>query len=191
MSRILYLGLVLLGSLYGEPPASGSLPDSRLTPGATLDVTKEDVCTPGYTKKVRNVSVTVKCHVYDEYGVQYVPRAYEVDHLISLELEGANSVRNLWPESYGIRWNAHVKDALENRLHVLVCDGSISLEIAQREIAGNWIEAYQHTFHTSVPLYAEPASGRRITGGAGVTNERQSQADSHLEGPQSARGAAA
>lgn len=39
-------------------------------------------------------------------------------------------------------WNAQVKDALEDRLWELVCNGQLDLATAQREIAGNWIEAY-------------------------------------------------
>jgi hypothetical protein len=135
-----------------RPVEAGSLPNSQLTPGATLDVTKDDVCTPGYSKKVRDVPVAVKKQVYKEYNVQYVPRAYEVDHLISLELGGSNSIRNLWPESYSIYWNAHVKDALENRLHSLVCNGSMSMAEAQKEISTDWIASYKKHFNTDTPL---------------------------------------
>ncbi|MFL6465952.1 MAG: HNH endonuclease, partial [Bryobacteraceae bacterium] len=104
-------------------PEAGSLPDSNLTPGATLEVTKDDICTPGYSKKVRDVPTSVKRQVYQKYNIPYTPSQYEVDHLISLQLGGSNSIRNLWPESYNIYWNAHVKDALENRLHAMVCNG--------------------------------------------------------------------
>ena len=139
-----------------EPPKAaleaGALPNAKLTPGATLDVTKDDICTPGYSKKVRDVPTAVKRQVYAEYNTQYVPRMYEVDHLISLELGGSNSVRNLWPEPYDIHWNAHVKDALENRLHSLVCDGTVSMETAQKAISTNWINAYKTYFHTDQPL---------------------------------------
>ena len=131
---------------------AGSLPNAKLTPGATLDVTKDDICTPGYSKKVRDVPTAVKRQVYAEYNIQYVPRMYEVDHLISLELGGSNSVRNLWPEPYDIAWNAHVKDALENRLHSLVCDGTVSMETAQKAISTDWISAYKTYFHTDQPL---------------------------------------
>jgi hypothetical protein len=40
-------------------------------------------------------------------------------------------------------WNAHVKDALEERLHQLVCDGELDLPTAQRAIATDWITAYK------------------------------------------------
>jgi hypothetical protein len=121
------------------------VPDPKLTPGDTFDVTAQDLCAPGYAKKVRNVPEEVRREVYREYGITSHGRGdYEVDHLISLELGGSNSIKNLWPESYRTSpWNARVKDRLENRLHELVCDGKIELKTARREIAANWIEAYK------------------------------------------------
>ena len=120
------------------------LPDPRLSPGAVLDVTADDICVTGYSSKVRNVPQSEKDQVYKEYGIlSHAPRSYEVDHLISLELGGSNSISNLWPESYSGAWNAHVKDRLENKLHAMVCDGSLDLKTAQQEIAGNWIAAYR------------------------------------------------
>jgi hypothetical protein len=120
------------------------LPDPKLTPGDVLAVTKADICVAGYARKVRNVPAAVKTKAYTEYGITtHQPGAYEVDHLISLELGGSNSLKNLWPESYQGDWNAHVKDKLENKLHALVCAGQIDLKTAQHEIATNWIAAYQ------------------------------------------------
>ncbi len=121
------------------------LPDSVLTPGAALDVTAQDICVPGYSKRVRNVPSAVKRRAYAEYGIaSHEPGEYEVDHLISLELGGSNSIQNLWPESFRTQpWNAHTKDRLENELHRLVCAGQVDLGTAQEEIAGNWIAAYR------------------------------------------------
>ena len=45
------------------------VPDPNLTPGDTFDVTAEDLCVPGYTKKVRNVPAEMKREVYREYGI--------------------------------------------------------------------------------------------------------------------------
>jgi hypothetical protein len=86
----------------------------------------------------------VKNQVYRQYGVvSREPREYEVDHLISLELGGSNSIRNLWPESYITQpLNARVKDRVENKLHQLVCAGTVPLEQAQKEIAADWTAAY-------------------------------------------------
>jgi len=36
------------------------LPDPKLTPGDTFDVTAQDVCVPGYAKKVRAVPAWLK-----------------------------------------------------------------------------------------------------------------------------------
>jgi len=36
-----------------------------------------------------------------------------------------------------------VKDALERKLHKLVCTGQLDLKTAQRETASDWIEAYK------------------------------------------------
>ena len=90
------------------------LPDPKLTPGDTLDVTRDDICTPYYASKIRNVPASVKRQVYEEYGIRsHEPGEYEIDHLISLELGGSNSIRNLWPESYRGERNPRVKDRLE------------------------------------------------------------------------------
>lgn len=134
--------------------SSPTRPDPRLTPGATFPVTAADICTPGYSRSVRNVPTDVKKQAYAEYGItRHGPGAFEVDHLISLELGGSNSIKNLWPESYHTEpWNARVKDALENRLHQEVCAGKTSLAQAQHEIATDWIAAYKSHFHRDAPL---------------------------------------
>ena len=139
------------------------LPDPKMTPGATLPVTRADIAVPGYTKKVRNVPQDVKRQVYAEYGItSHRPGDYEVDHLISLELGGSNSIKNLWPQSYKTQpWNAHVKDALENELHDEVCSGKLDMATAQHDIATDWIAAYKKYFHTSAPL----STANRFTGG--------------------------
>jgi hypothetical protein len=120
------------------------LPDPNLTPGDILAVTAGDICVPGYSSKVRNVPQAVKNQAYAEYGItSHAPNSYEVDHLISLELGGSNSIKNLWPESYSGDWNAHIKDKLENKLHDMICKGQLDLKTAQQQIAADWIAAYQ------------------------------------------------
>lgn len=142
-------------------PLQPLLPDPAKTPGATLPVTAADICARGYARKVRNVPSSVKRQVYLSYGIAHRrPRQYEVDHLISLELGGSNSVKNLWPESFLTEpWNAHVKDALENELHRRVCAGQLDLAVAQHEIATDWIAAYRKYFRTERPLARHDAIG--------------------------------
>ena len=138
------------------------VPDSAKTPGVALDVTAADICVPGYTRKVRNVPSAVKRQVYALYGVRtHAPGEYEVDHLISLELGGSNSIRDLWPQSFRTHpWNAYVKDALENELHRRVCTGTMDLQMAQQVIAHDWISGYRRYVRPTPPPPRSRASTR-------------------------------
>jgi hypothetical protein len=133
------------------PPASAKtagcvsrndLPDESCTPGATIPTaTKAQICVSGYSSTVRNVPVAEKNAVYAEYGItSHAAGQYEVDHLISLELGGSNDITNLWPEAASPVPGFHQKDAFENKLHSDVCNGTISLAQAQKEIATNWLQ---------------------------------------------------
>lgn len=91
------------------------------------------------------------------------PREYEVDHLISLELGGSNSIKNLWPESHLTKpLNAQIKDRLENKLHQLICSGEIAVEQAQQEIATDWIAAYQK-YIGPLDITSQPTVSNTIT----------------------------
>jgi hypothetical protein len=133
--------------LLAIPAIAGDLPirpDPDLTPGAVLTKDVATICRTGYSKTVRHTSGRLKAAIYREYGIDKTSSHFEIDHLISLELGGADVAANLWPQSYDTaRWNAHSKDRLENRLHVLVCAGRMPIEQAQREIASDWIAAYE------------------------------------------------
>jgi hypothetical protein len=128
------------------------IPDGRLTPGAALLVNQLAVCAQPNTKN-KSVSPAVRQLVFEEYGIREAdPREYEVDYLVTPALGGADDIHNLWPHSYSYTvWNARVKDALEDRLREMVCDGRIDLSEAQREIASNWIAAYKKYFHRDTP----------------------------------------
>lgn len=119
-------------------------PDPMLTPGAVMTTNATTICQPGYSKTVRHTSGKLKAKIYREYGIEKARSHFEVDHLVSLELGGADVAENLWPQSYDTaQWNAHSKDKLENRLHILVCTGQLSIQQAQHDIASDWIAAYQ------------------------------------------------
>ena len=73
--------------------------------------------------------------------------------VIADSLSDLDDIRNLWPQSSSTAmWNARVKDALEDRLWEMVCEGTVDLESAQREIASDWIAAYKKYFATDRPV---------------------------------------
>jgi hypothetical protein len=129
-----------------------SVPDRSLTPGATVFLSREDVCrAPNGGNKA--APAALKRKVFEEYGIRRPrPHTYEVDYLITPALGGADDIHNLWPQSYGAVWNARVKDVLEDHLRDMVCAGQLDLTTAQRDIAINWINAYKKYFHTERPL---------------------------------------
>ena len=130
------------------------LNDLGVTPGVVRTISKAQVCEGGSTKQFRNTTEKMKNEVYAQYGVdKHVPLPgagsgvfkaplYEIDHLISLELGGADEVDNLWPQPYYQHPGAHEKDAVENWLHKQVCSGEMELQEAQREIATDWYAVY-------------------------------------------------
>jgi hypothetical protein len=129
----------------------GAIPRSDLTPGAVRFIGRENAC--ALSDNVPGIPDTLKRQVLKEYGISEARAdAYEIDFLITPALGGSDSLRNLWPEPYfHTSWNAHVKDALEDHFHTLVCSGKMDLPTAQREIAENWVAAYQKYFHTKAP----------------------------------------
>jgi hypothetical protein len=145
MTSIGALAALLLAWLPRDPEHAppctvrGLLPDPSCTSGL-VDTTDLKVICGQSTHERRAVTEATKRQVFLEYGLDPRPphgpaEAYEVDHLIPLELGGSNDIRNLWPEAApGFR----VKDRLENELHRRVCDGQMRLEDAQREIAADW-----------------------------------------------------
>ena len=125
-----------------------------------------------HARKVRAVPAWPKRQAYAAYGItQYKTGDYEVDHLIRLSLGGSNSIRNLWPQSTKTSpWNSYVKDALERKLHKLVCAGQLDLKTAQSEIASNWIESYKKYVAKS-----PPTAGVRETNPAPATPSTASE----------------
>ena len=151
-----WLGLAFLITLLAgrwllqRAPREGSLaamtvPDSRLTPGATRPVSIGDVCSMPHEEVVRGVPGDLREQVFREYGIANArPQDYEIDYLIAPGLGGTEDIHNLWPEpSVSTAWNAHDKDALEERLHQMVCADEIDLPTAQKAIASDWILAYK------------------------------------------------
>jgi len=132
----------------------GTIPDASLTPGATNPIGIQDVCSANISANDPAVPDPLKREVLKEYGLpDLAANAYEIDYLVTPQLGGAANIRNLWPQpSHHTVWNSRVKDALEDRLHSLVCSGQLELATAQREISQDWVAAYKKYFRTNQPL---------------------------------------
>ena len=132
--------VVVFGTTLG---AKGLKPRASLTPGETRPITIGEVCRTRQAEVVAAVPEETRRQVFAAYGIRRDQKNFEVDYLITPDLGGSDSLRNLWPQPYSVSWNARAKDELEQRLHDLVCGGQLDLATAQREIAADWIGAYR------------------------------------------------
>jgi hypothetical protein len=132
----------------------GPLPAASVTPGATWEVSTEDVCAGA--RQIAPITDDIRREVLAAYGMERMPAdQYELDYLITPELGGTTHATNLWPQPYGSRvWNAKVKDALERLLPEMVCSGRLDLKTAQQDMAVDWVAAYKKYFNTDWPLAA-------------------------------------
>ncbi len=137
--KLFFLPVILAVTLAHTHIQNGHvLPDSSFTPGAVRSTDVHEICTVS-TRNFRHTTSAMKRQVCTAYGYtkQNCPQqnTMEIDHLIPLELGGADDVRNLWPE---LAPDFHVKDKVETRLHDLVCAGKMKITDAQDLIRTDW-----------------------------------------------------
>lgn len=110
------------------------LPSPKLTPGK---VAKRDKDRGGVTLKMEH-------RVFARYHLPWSRRAeFKIDHLIPLELGGADTINNLWPQNIGTRpYSVERKELLTEALLARVRAGQMTLTQAQEEIRRDWIDAF-------------------------------------------------
>jgi hypothetical protein len=137
--------LTILAIFESTVNAEGPKPRFSITPGETRPMTLEEVCLYEKAEVIsRDIPLDMQQKVFAAYGIKSPQRdQFEVDYLITPDLGGTESIKNLWPQPYSAHWNAHVKDKLEERLHDLVCSRKLDLGTAQHDIAVDWIAAYK------------------------------------------------
>jgi hypothetical protein len=131
------------------------VPDPNCTPGAVdPTVTIAVLGNPSFTTRcVRDVATAEeeKATTYEWYGLPHPSnnsgqnQICELDHLISLELGGADTLDNVWPQCgpSGVALPQRFfkeKDAVENFLAMQVRQGRMELGAAQRGIAADWTQ---------------------------------------------------
>jgi hypothetical protein len=129
------------------------VPDPKCTPGAkNLTVTLQVLKNPAFrTGCIRDCSTTEsdKSTTYGLYGIphpvnnQGKSQTCELDHLVPLELGGADTLDNIWPQcgpnqvALANRYFKE-KDMVENFLADQVKSGQMDLNKAQTAIAADW-----------------------------------------------------
>ena len=155
VTLLIVIGFALYGGKYMGKSRSTELnlsgryfvPNHSLTPGAVRSVSLNDICSATDDDLDPSVSSSTEMAVLREYGLSSDPSAahkYQIDYLVNPQLGGTGDIRNLWPQPYSnSAWNAHAKDVLEKHLHQMVCNRTVDLAEAQRELAADWIAAYR------------------------------------------------
>ena len=141
------------------------IPDPACTPGAVNPTLTVDVLrNPSFrTSCVRSHATTEeqKAATYDLYGIPHPSdntgpnQTCELDHLVPLELGGADTLDNIWPQCGppGVALSARYfkeKDIVENYLTKLVKSGQMDLDQAQHGIATDWTQ-YLAAARTACP----------------------------------------
>ena len=120
--------------------ASASRPVRALTPGVVAVSDLAAVCRIRATDAP--VSGVQRALVFRLYGVPLsVQAVYALDFLVPISLGGANTVKNLWPQSTS---DMAKKNVLEERLRRLVCvDHKLRVGVAQDLLRIDWTLAYR------------------------------------------------
>jgi hypothetical protein len=187
--KVVHLAVVLAATLtttatVGQTRRAGPdkmYPNPTLTPGAinpeiTQSNIAQTICHKGWktgTERDKTTSEAQKEKTYKSYNITPPPhdtgqdQECELDHLISLENGGADSIENIWPQC-GPDWPTgprvpleqryfKMKDAVENYVHNGIClnvpDAKFSegpkppspLTLAQGQaiLKGDWYACYE------------------------------------------------
>jgi hypothetical protein len=154
--------LMLASPALAESPAI-AYPDPALTPGAVRTTDHREICSAD-TSSLRHGSRARSDLIYGRYGIARSDRMqFTLDHLVPLEIGGADVIENLWPEprrSLAGGWDDIRKDQLERRLAILICSGQIPAQEAQEAIRTDWPAAYHQFVEGRPGAHLAPASSR-------------------------------
>ena len=129
------IALISLFVLAADLRAQQSLlPNPKLTPGRIARADKDRL----------GVTVAMEQKVFARYRLPWSRReAFKIDHLIPLELGGADTIDNLWPQSLRARpYGPDRKELLTEVLLQRIAKGQLTLAQAQEQIAYDWIDAF-------------------------------------------------
>ena len=132
-----WLSALIIGTIVSAATVRAEealVPNPKLTPGK---VAKRE-------KDKRGVTAAMGKKVFARYRLPWSRRAeFKIDHLIPVELGGADTIDNLWPQSVRTKpYGADRKELLTEVLLQRIARGQITLEQAQEQISRDWIDAF-------------------------------------------------
>jgi len=127
---------IALSSFFGATtvPEEGLIPNAKLTPGKVAASDKDR----------HGVTIAMEQKVFRRYHLPWERRAeFKIDHLIPLELGGADAIENLWPQKIKAKpYGTDRKELLTEVLLQKVRAGKMTLAQAKEEIRRDWIDAF-------------------------------------------------
>lgn len=133
MKWFLTLSTVLFFASHAAAQES-LLPNPKLTPGRVAQGDKDR----------GGVTAEMEQKVFARYRLPWSSRAaFKIDHLIPVELGGADTIDNLWPQSLRARpYGPERKELLTEVLLQQIARKQITVEQAQEQIRTDWIDAF-------------------------------------------------
>jgi len=130
----LFLAVLTLTIATSALAQEALLPNPKLTPGR---IAERDKDRGGVTLKMEK-------KVFSRYRLPWPRRAeFKIDHLIPVELGGADTIDNLWPQSLRAKpYGADRKELLTEVFLERVAKKQITLEQARELIRKDWIDAF-------------------------------------------------
>ena len=134
MKRFLAVVLVALIVVANVGAEDALVPNPKLTPGKIAQRDKDR----------SGVTLAMERKVFARYRIPWGRRAeFKIDHLIPVELGGADRLENLWPQSLRTKpYGADRKELLTEVLLARIAKGQITLGQAQEQISRDWIDAF-------------------------------------------------
>ena len=110
------------------------VPNPKLTPGRVAERDKDR----------RGITLAMEQKVFSRYRLPWERRAeFKIDRLIPIELGGADTIDNLWPQRINARpYGADRKELLTEVLLEKIRAGKMTIAQAQEEIRRDWIDAF-------------------------------------------------
>jgi hypothetical protein len=110
------------------------VPNPKLTPGRVARTEKER----------GGVTLKLEQKVFARYRLPWTRRAeFKIDHLIPVELGGADTLDNLWPQSLRAKpYGGDRKELLTEVFLEKIRTGRMTLGQTQEEIRKDWIDAF-------------------------------------------------